>query len=248
MTPSPSRRRLGRRAALVGGLAVAATALTAPAHAAPSVSAVALDAPSSVEAGAPITVTVAATGAVDLYAYDLAVSYDPDLVELVEDSAVTPDGGFSDVADDGSGTVAVTHTRLGTSPGLEGDVTLATLTFTAVAGGDAPFAVPTATLVGADGTTASLTDAASATTTVTAVVTAPPTGDPTDGATSAPPTGDGTTAPGADDASDSPSTSTGSGSLASTGGSVAWLAGAALLAVVVGAGILWARRRAVVSR
>ncbi|WP_426308681.1 cohesin domain-containing protein [Cellulosimicrobium sp. E-16] len=248
MTPSPSRRRLGRRAALVGGLAVAATALTAPAHAAPSVSAVTVDAPSSVEVGAPITVTVAATGAVDLYAYDLAVSYDPDLVELVEDSAVTPDGGFSDVADDGSGTVAVAHTRLGTSPGLEGDVTLTTLTFTAVADGVAPFAVPTATLVGADAATASLTDAASATTTVTAVVTAPPTEDPTDGATSAPPTGDGTTAPGADDASDSPSTSAGSGALASTGVSVAWFAGAALLAVMVGVGILWARRRAVVSR
>lgn len=116
MTRFPSRRRLGRRAALVGGLAVAATALTAPAHAAPSVSDATLDAPSSVEVGALITVTVAAAGAVDLYAYDLAVSYDPDLVELVEDSVVTPDGGFSDVADDAAGTVSVTHTRLGTSP------------------------------------------------------------------------------------------------------------------------------------
>lgn len=248
MTRFPSRRRLGRRAALVGGLAVAATALTAPAHAAPSVSDVTLDAPSSVEVGAPITVTVAAAGAVDLYAYDLAVSYDPDLVELVEDSVVTPDGGFSDVADDAAGTVSVTHTRLGTSPGLAGDVTLATLTFTAVADGDAPFAVPTATLVGADATTASLTDAAAASTTVTAVVTTPPTDDPTDGTTSPSPTGDGSAAPGADGASDSPSTSAGSGSLASTGASVAWFVGAALLAVAAGVGILWARRRAVASR
>ncbi|MGN6240469.1 MAG: cohesin domain-containing protein [Cellulosimicrobium cellulans] len=247
MTRSPSRRRLGRRAALVGGLAVAATALTVPAHAAPSASDATLDAPSTAEVGTSITVTVATTGAVDLYAYDLAVAYDPDLVELVEDSAVTPDGGFSDVVDDG-GTVAVAHTRLGTSPGLEGDVTLVTLTFTAVADGDAPFTVPTATLVGADATTASLTDLASATTTITAAVTAPPTDDPTDGATSPTPGGDDTTAPGADDASDSPSTSAGSGSLASTGASVAWFAGAALLAVTVGVVILWARRRAVASR
>ncbi|MBN0039803.1 hypothetical protein JN535_06390 [Cellulosimicrobium cellulans] len=248
MTISPSRRRHGRRAALVGGLAAAAAALTAPAQAAPSVSDVAVDAPSTVEVDDPITVTVAATGAVDLYAYDLTVSYDPDLVELVEDSAVTPDGGFSDVADDAAGTVSVTHTRLGTSPGLEGDVTLATLTFTAVADGDASFAVPAATLVGADTTTASLTDAATATTTIGATVTTPPTDDPTDGATSAPPTGGATTAPGTDGASDSPSTSAGSGPLASTGASVAWFVGAALLAVAVGIGILWARRRAVASR
>ncbi len=101
----PRRRSRGRR----GGP-------RRPAHAAPSVAQVSLTAPASVEVGAEITVTVAATGAGDLYAYDLAVAYDPDLVELVDGSVVTPDGGFADATDDAAGTVAVTHTRLGTSP------------------------------------------------------------------------------------------------------------------------------------
>lgn len=246
MTRPVPRRRLRARAALVGGLAVAAAALAAPAHAAPSVAQLSLTAPASVEVGAEITVTVAATGAVDLYAYDVAVAYDPDLVELVDGSVVTPDGGFADATDDAAGTVAVTHTRLGTSPGLEGDVTLATLTFTAVSDGAAAFAVPTATLVGADAETATLTDAASATTTVTAVD-VPPTQEPTGGATTPPVEDGGTTPPGDDGASDSsssPSGSTSGGALASTGASVAWLVGAALLAVAVGTGILLARRRA----
>ncbi|MFI2569471.1 cohesin domain-containing protein [Cellulosimicrobium funkei] len=245
--PRPvTRRRLRARAALVGGLAVAAAALAGPAHAAPSVAQVSLTAPASVEVGAEITVTVAATGVVDLYAYDLAVAYDPDLVALVDDSVVTPDGGFADATDDAAGTVAVTHTRLGTSPGLEGDVTLATLTFTAVSDGAAAFAVPTATLVGADAGTATLTDAASATTTVTAAD-VPPTAEPTGGTTTPPVDDGGTTPPGDDGASDSSSSPSGSasgGALASTGASVAWFVGAALLAVAVGTGILLARRRA----
>src|SRR5690606_36467303 len=100
MTRPVPRRRLRPRAALVGGLALAAAALAAPAHAAPSVTAVTLGTPASVEVGAEVTVTVAATGAVDLYAYDVAVAYDPALVALVDDSVVTPDGGFADVTDD----------------------------------------------------------------------------------------------------------------------------------------------------
>jgi len=246
----PSHGRLRRRAALVGGLALAAAAVFAPAHAAPSVTDVELSAPATVEVGAEITVTVAATGVVDLYAYDVAVSYDPDLVAFVADSAVTPGGGFAEASDDPSGTVAVAHTRLGTSPGLEGDVTLATLTFTAVADGDAAFAVPAATLVGADAEQASLTDAAAATTTITAVAvpTDPPTDVPTDGPTT--PADGGTTAPGDDGASDpssSPADSSG-GSLATTGASIAWVAGAALLAVAAGVVVLLVRRRAVTSR
>jgi len=250
----PSRRPLRRRAALVAGLALAAAAVTAPAHAAPSVTDVALAAPATVEVGAEVTVTVTGTGALDLYAYDLAVSYDPDLVAFVAGSGTTPDGGFDDVSDDASGTVAVTHTRLGTSPGLEGDVTLATLTFTAVADGDAAFAVPAATLVGADAAQASLTDAASAVTTITAAAT--PTTPPTDVPTDVPTDGQspddgGTTAPGDDDASDSSSPSTGSGSsgwLASTGASIAWVVAVALLAVAAGVVVLLVRRRAVTSR
>ncbi|WP_455604056.1 hypothetical protein, partial [Cellulosimicrobium funkei] len=73
--------------------------------------------------------------------------------------------------------VAVTHARLGTSPGLGGDVALATLTFTAVSDGAAAFAVPTATLVGADAGPVTLTDAASAPPPVAAAA-VPPTAAP----------------------------------------------------------------------
>ncbi|WP_083648906.1 cohesin domain-containing protein [Cellulosimicrobium sp. CUA-896] len=216
-----------------------------------------MTAPASVEAGASIEVTVAVTGAADLYAYDLAVAYDPDLVTYAADSAVTPDGGFSDVADDGAGTVAVAHTRLGSSPGLAGDQTLATLTFTAVAAGDAAFAVPAVTLVGADSATVDLTDAGSATTTIAAAPV--PTDDPTDDP-SGTPTDPGTSDPDDDGSPDPTSTSgTGSGAgsggsggsggpLASTGASVAAIVAAALLAVAAGVGVLVARRRAVADR
>ncbi len=243
--------RLRRRAALVAGLALAAAAVTAPAHAAPSVARIDLDAPASVEVGVPFTVTVVATGAVDLYAYDLSLAYDPDLVAFVDDSAVTPDGGFADTSDDGVGTVSVTHTRLGTSPGLEGDVTLATVTFTGVAAGDADLAVPAAVLVGTDSEQVALTDAASVTTTIAPAPTPtdPPTDVPTGGGTT--PTDGSTTAAGDDGASDpssSPSGSTSAGSLARTGASIAWIAGAALLAVAAGVVVLLARRRAVTSR
>jgi hypothetical protein len=252
MTHAPTRRRARRRAALAGGLALAASLLAVPAaHAAPTVAELDVTAPASVAAGDSIEVTVAVTGAADLYAFDLAVAYDPDLVTYAADSAVTPDGGFSDVADDGAGTVALAHTRLGSSPGLEGDQTLATLTFTAVAPGDAAFAVPAATLIGADSATADLADAGTATTTITAAPV--PTDDPTDT-----PTDPGTTDPDDGGTPDPTSTATaGAGSggsggsggpLASTGASVAAIVAAALLAVATGVGVLVARRRAVASR
>ncbi|WP_435736013.1 cohesin domain-containing protein [Cellulosimicrobium sp. PMB13] len=255
MTHTPTRRRARRRATLVGGLTLAASLLTAQvAQAAPSVADVTVDAPATVEAGEPIEVTVAVTGAADLYAYDLAVAYDPELVEYVEDSAVTPDGGFSDATDDGAGTVAVASTRLGTSPGLEGNVTLAALTFTALAAGDAAFDVPVVTLVGTDEETVTLEDAGTANTTITAVPV--PTDEPGE---TTPPTDPGTTGPTDDDATSDPTSPTTSGTggtggggtggpLASTGASVAAIVAGALLAVATGVGILVARRRAVASR
>lgn len=255
MTHTPTRRRARRRATLVGGLTLAASLLTAQAaQAAPSVTDVTVDAPATVEAGEPVEVTVAVTGAADLYAYDLAVAYDPELVAFVEDSAVTPDGGFSDSTDDGAGTVAVAHTRLGTSPGLEGDVTLATLTFTALTAGDAVFDVPVVTFVGTDEETVTLEDAGAATTTVTAVPV--PTDEPGE---TTPPTDPGTTDPADDDATSDPTSPATSGAggtdgggsggpLASTGASVAAIVAGAVLAIATGVGILVARRRAVASR
>ncbi|MCB7137439.1 cohesin domain-containing protein [Cellulosimicrobium marinum] len=260
MTHAPTRRRARRRATLTGGLALAAGLLTAvstgpAALAAPSVAELSVTAPESVEVGDTVEVTVAVTGAVDLYAVDLAVAYDADLVEPVADGATTPDGGFSDVVDDGTGTVAVAHTRLGSSPGLEGDVTLATLTFTAVAAGDATFDVPVVTFVGADSETQTAQDAGTATTAITAAPA--PTAAPTDTSTdTAAPTDPATTAPVTDDDTTADPTSTatagtGSGTggpLASTGASVAAIVVAALLAVATGVGVLVARRRAVASR
>ncbi|MBD5787379.1 hypothetical protein IF650_14480 [Cellulosimicrobium terreum] len=260
MTHAPTRRRARRRAALAGGLTLAASLLPAQAAlAAPTVAELTVTAPSTVDVGDEITVTVAVTDAFDVYALDLAVAYDPALVEYVEDSAVTPDGGFSDVADDDAGTVAVAHTRLGTSPGLEGDVTLATLTFTAVSDGEAAFGAPIVSLVGTDEETVQLDEAPVATTAIAAVdvptddpdPTDEPTGEPTDTGSTGPVAGgvddDGTDGT-SDPTSGATAGATSGGPLASTGVNAAMLAGGAVLLVAIGAGILAARRRAVASR
>jgi hypothetical protein len=259
MTHAPTRRRARRRATMAGGLALAASLL--PAHAAlaaPTVAELTVTAPATAEIGDEITVTVAVTDAFDVYALDLAVTYDPELVEYVEDSGTTPDGGFSDVTDDGTGTVAVAHTRLGTSPGLEGDVTLATLTFTAVSDGDAAFGVPVASLVGTDEETAELDDAPGAVTAIAAAdvptddpgdPTGEPTDDPTDTASTEPVAdGDGTDGPTSDPTSGATAGNGSGGPLASTGANAAMLVGGAVLLVAIGAGILAARRRTVASR
>lgn len=129
---------------------LASLVMAPAAFAVPAADGVVLDAPDSVETGDVIDVSITLSGGVDLYAYELDVAYDPLLVEYVPDSAVLPDGGFGDASDDGEG-IAVVHTRLGTSPGLEGDIVLATLQFVAGEAGVVAFSPSSLAIVGADG-------------------------------------------------------------------------------------------------
>lgn len=218
-------------AALLG-----ATLLVAPAaHAAPVATDVTITATSAAEVGDTVTVTIAAANVDDLYAYDLALGYDAELLSFDEGSATFPDGGFSDAtADADRGVASLTHTRLGTSPGLVGAQSLVSFTFTALAAGDAVIELVSAELVGTARDTDSLdvTSITPATTAIAAVVVPP-------SATPSPSTS--TPAP-----ADEP-VAAASGPLATTGvDATPWLViGAAALAVVALGVVLLRRRRAV---
>jgi Asp-tRNA(Asn)/Glu-tRNA(Gln) amidotransferase A subunit family amidase len=108
------------------------------------------------------TVTVTATGTVsDLYAYSLTLSYDPAVLEYVADSATGPSGGFTQ-AQPGSGAVTLLHTRLGTSPGLEGSQQLGTAKFKVIGVGASPVSTTSGQLIDAALAPAALTSLGSA--------------------------------------------------------------------------------------
>ncbi len=83
-------------------------------------------------------------GLTDLYAYSLVFSYDPKLLKFDANSSTGPDGGFF-VESGGDGTVILTDTRLGSSPGLAGDLELGGFSFTAIGGGTADITISSAT-------------------------------------------------------------------------------------------------------
>jgi LPXTG-motif cell wall-anchored protein len=252
--PTPSLRapRLRGRAlatliaiaALFGGsTALAPAALAAE----PEAGTITVSAPSSVTAGDSVSVSVAASAAVDLFAYDVTVTFDPALLTFVEESSTFPDGGFGSVAE-GTGSVTFTNTRLGTSPGLEGDQTLVAFTFTALASGSATVAVSDVTLVSSTNDIAELSEVASTTVAIAAAPGATPT--PTVTATATPsatpsatatPTATATPAPAGDvDDSDTPP-------LAATGADATlWLVVGAIAVAGIAAGVvLVVRRKAV---
>ncbi|MDQ1205915.1 cohesin domain-containing protein [Microbacterium sp. SORGH_AS_0862] len=226
-------RRLAAATAAAAAL-LGATLVVAPAaHAAPAVIGVTITATSAAEVGDTVTVTIAASNVEDLYAYDLALGYDAELLAFDEGSATFPSGGFGDAtADADRGLAFLTHTRLGTSPGLVGAQPLVAFTFTALAAGDAVIELVSADLVGAARDTASLDVTAidPATTVITAVVVQPST-------TPSPSTSTPAAVPA--DAS--------SGPLATTGVDAApWLVvGVVALAAVALGVVLLLRRRAV---
>ena len=128
-------------------LASGSVALAPAAFAAAPAASISIDvSPDEATEGDTLEVTVTSTGTSDLYAYDLIFTYDPAVLEFDEDSAVGPDGGFTTGAL-GDGLIAVTHTRLGTSPGLTGAVELASFSFRAIDGGDTEIALASAELV-----------------------------------------------------------------------------------------------------
>ncbi len=244
----PARPLITLPPALAGVVALTAALAAAPAAvAAPPSATFAIGVAATATEGDRIDVVLTATGVVDLYAYDLEVSVPDALLDYVDDSATGPDGGFTAARETASGTITVTHSRLGTSPGLASDpaapLTLATLSFTAEGAGTAEVSLPSVRLVGGTGETATATDAATADITIAALPVAEPEPEPEPSA-SAPVAG----SPAAGSGGSAPGGAT-SGSLSATGGDATPIVlGAALGAVLLAAGTaIVLRRRAVTA-
>lgn len=237
---SPVRRSTGALAAV--GLATCLATGAAPAAFAAPVADIGVTAPASADAGATFDVVIDADAADDVYAYEIEIAYDAALLAPA-DEPILPGGGFDDlqVAD---GSVTVVHTRLGSSPALAGDISLAEIAFDALAAGDAAIQV-TGTLVGSDGETLAV-DASQVVTIDAAAEPSPaPTADP-DPSAPADPAADGTAAPGGSDGSGGSGDS--DDDLAATGGDLAWLAPAGIglaLAALAAGSLLLLRRKAV---
>jgi LPXTG-motif cell wall-anchored protein len=224
--------------AFAGGsaiLAPAATAMVAP----PTILTIEVD-PTTATEGESVEVTVSATDATDLYAYDLAFTIDPALFEFDPDSVTGPDGGFTAASVDGT-TLTLTHTRLGTSPGLDGAVALGSFSLVALGGGSTTVALTSATLVDGVGDTSAATLPAPVAVTLAALADPPVEPEPTASAT---PTPSGT--PAALPITGTPAEGQ---PLATTGADATpWLFAAAGAVVLIAAGaLLVIRRRQVVS-
>lgn len=241
MPESTLRRARGSRRwsallAVTGALLGVALVAAPAAHAAPATTGVlTITADATATAGDTVTVAIAADATADLFAYDVVVSYDPALLSYDADSLVTPDGGFAAASAD-AGAVTLTHTRLGTSPGLTGAQTLATVTFTTLAAGDARIAVTGGTLIGTEGESTPIdTTGLEAMTTIAAAPVVP--GTPTEPSPGASPD-PGTALPVTDRTPTDP--------LAVTGAdATGWLVTGAVAAALVALGaVLVIRRRA----
>ena len=165
MSASPSRGRSARRTPVRGIAilttclaAVGASALGAPAaSAAPPTGTITVEATPQATEGGTVDVTIAATGLADLYAYSLVLEYDPTRLKFDAGSPESPDGGFTAESTE-AGTLTITHTRLGTSPGLSGALDLASFSFTAIDGGAAAVDLSQASLVSSSNESVTLTD------------------------------------------------------------------------------------------
>ncbi|GAA1953499.1 cohesin domain-containing protein [Microbacterium aquimaris] len=243
-TPIRPRKRSRALAAAATALALfsGSIALAPAANAAPpETGTITLDAPSSVEAGQTLEVVAEAPAATDLYAYSLTVDFDPTVVEFDTAATSHPTDGFDSVSE-AAGSVEFTHTRLGTSPGLEGETTLVTFTFTALAGGTVEFSLSEATFVSSTDETLELTAAVTASTEVTADV--DPTPTPTSSATTDP-----TADPTSTDEATSTDDETATGDLASTGSDASvWTIVAAFAAALAAFGVVLVLRRRAVNR
>ncbi|MCD9154469.1 cohesin domain-containing protein [Aeromicrobium duanguangcaii] len=145
------RQTMTKKTMWRGGVAVLSGALFAgalamsPAQAEAASFAVRTSA-STVGVGDQVTVTLAARHVQDVYAYELALDYDESVLAYVPGSASTDVTGstYASVVD---GDLTVLHTKLGTSPAANGDVTLVTATFRALKAGSTKLAVPSLELV-----------------------------------------------------------------------------------------------------
>ena len=92
----------------------------------------------------------------DLYASELSLGYDPSALQFV--SATSTDTGSTASSTD-DGTLTITHTKLGTSPGAEGATDLATVTFKALKSGPTSVTVDQVTSVDSEGASTTKADA-----------------------------------------------------------------------------------------
>lgn len=248
---TPARRPLRRRSravaalaaasALLGGSLVLAPAAVA-AEAPPTIGAVTLTAPAAADEGDTVEIVLAVDAATDVFAYEVAIAYDPSLLAFVDGASTFPDGGF-DAVDDDAGAVTFTHTRLGTSPGLTGAQELVSFSFTALGGGAAAITVTDATFLSASGAAIGLPEGAvvSATTELTAAP-EPPSPSPT-------PTASATTTPVAPTDEATPAPGTAGPPLAVTGqDATTWIVAGVLAAALVAAGVVIVLRRRTVTR
>lgn len=234
---TPARPRHRHAALMAGALAVGLSlAAASPALAAPTLSSVTLTvSPTTLEVGETVVASATLVATTDVFAYEVVFSYDDEIFEYVEGSATGPEGGF-DVANEGPGTVTLTHTRLGTSPTISGDLTL-TAEFLSIGDGETSIDIPLVTLLDSEGAATPLTDAAASeelTVEPVEVVQPSPSPSPSTSASpspSAPPTDDG-----------GPLAFTGS----TIGGSIAIIVVAALATLALG--IVLVRRRIASTR
>lgn len=236
--PRPrASRRLG--VVLVAALALFGPLAAAPAaHAAPPAATLSLAlSPTSVTAGESFVATITGAAVSDLYSYDLELTYDPAFVEPGADAPTGPAGGFTSSVT-GPGTLTVSHTRLGSSPGLSGasDVVLASVPLRSFAAGSALVQLSSVRLVSSTGAVVTATAVASGTVVIAAVpapVPQPSVSQPSSPSASASATA--TPAPAAQ----------GPGDLATTGIDAApWLISGALgVALVAGGALIVLRRR-----
>lgn len=234
-SPPRAARRLG--AALVAALALFGPLAVAPAaHAAAPAATFALElTPASATEGDTIVATVTGAGISDLFAYDLVFAVTDGVLEAADDLPTGPEGGFTSAVD-GPGTVTVSHTRLGTSPGLSGSGVLATVPLHAIGSGTARVELTSVRLVSSTGETATQTAVASETVDLAALPTPTPTPTP-----SATPTPSVSASP---SASSAPAT-TGSNDLATTGvdATPLLISGAVAVALIAAGAVFVARRR-----
>lgn len=144
-------------ATVIGGVAF----VVPTAAAAPLTAAISLEVDAQATEGTTLDVTAVAEGVTDLYAHSLEFMYDPTLLKFDASSSTAQDGGYS-IESWSEGTFTLTDTRVGTSPGLSGDMELGSFSFTVIDGGAATIALASASLVSSTGELTELTDAAEA--------------------------------------------------------------------------------------
>lgn len=237
-SPAPrprSVRRLG--AALVAALALfGPLAAATAAHAAPPAAILSLEIdPTNVTAGDPFTVTITGSAVSDLYSYDLELTFDPALVEPATEAPTGPAGGFTSTVT-GPGTLTVSHTRLGTSPGLSGEVVLASVPLRSLAAGSAVVELSSVRLVSSTGDVVTANAVASGTVVIAAV----PVPEPQPSASSSP-----TPSVSASATATPAPAAQGPGDLATTGiDATPWfISGALGVALLAGGTLLVLRRR-----